>query len=134
MKVTPKTEEELNNVWPEGVYPFEVVDAEETISKKGAEMIKLKLDFGRGKVIFDYLMDSFPPKIAHACRYMGLEAEYKAGYLPANVFVGKTGYAKLTKQESDKYGVQNNVADYMSHQEGSAAAVAEAAHDDTIPF
>lgn len=125
MRVTPKTEEEVANVLTAAIYPFEVLAAEDKLSKAGNEMIQLKLDFGQGHIVFDYLLESLAYKVRHAAHALDLHNEYEAGNLNASDFVGKSGYAKLGVQ-TDDYGTKNVVKDYVVKTDNIP--------DESIPF
>jgi hypothetical protein len=130
-----------------GIYDFEVIDAEEAISKSGNEMLKLKLKVwdsnGRERILFDYLLESLEWKIGHFAECTGLFDKYQEGVLSANDCIGKSGQCKVYIQVSKdpQYGDKNSIADYMLTDEQSAAKVkrkAEAASvdfvDDQLPF
>lgn len=121
MKFQPKTEKEIAeaNLWPEGEYGFEVTEANDTASKKGNDMIKLKLRVynaeGAFKFIDDYLLESMAFKLRHCASTCGLLDVYEGGSLLASDFVGKNGFVKLkiTKDETGKYADKNDVKDYV---------------------
>lgn len=149
MKITPKSEKELAemNLWTVGEYSFEVLDAEDTTSKAGNEMIKLKVSVfnneGGHKILFDYLLDSMAHKVRHIADACGLIDKYEAGSLEAIDLKGKTGVLKLkiTKDKAGQYPDKNEIADYVPGKKSDAAAskpkngaAAEAMPDDSIPF
>lgn len=151
MKITPKTDKELAeaNLMPEGIYDFEIGTAEDAISKNtGNEMIKVDLtvfdEKGGKRFIFDYLMEAMPHKLKHAAQACGLEAEYNAGTLSADDFIGKCGKIKI-KIQKDKNGIyadKNTVQDYVvpGGTDSEKAKVSKAkvdkasVEDDSIPF
>jgi hypothetical protein len=50
MNFKPATEEDIraNKVWPAGIYPFSIIDAEEKVSaRKGNPMIELKIEVSK---------------------------------------------------------------------------------------
>src|SRR5688500_5679705 len=87
MKVTPKTEKQLSEErnYPDGEYPFEVVESKDKVSQAGNEMIHLKLKCftpdGRQFFVDDYLMDSMGFKLRHFCEEVGLIEKYESGNL-----------------------------------------------------
>lgn len=102
MNFTPKTEKELaaESLLPDGIYPFEVTDAVDAISKtSGAEMIAIKIRVfgpaGREPVLNDYLLASYMRKIFNFSKFTGNEAKYHAGSLCAQDCLGKNGYVKI---------------------------------------
>jgi len=132
MKFTPKSEKELaeQNMIPDGVYPFEVINALDTKSKTtGNDMIAIQLRiFGPDNaepVLKDYLLESYMRKIFNFSKVTGLSANYHAGSLCAADCVGKQGYAKIgTEKGKEKqtaagvctgefYPDKNTVRDYV---------------------
>jgi hypothetical protein len=121
MKVTPKTEEELNRVLllPEGEYDFEVLTAIEKQSSRGNEMIELKLavysEGERAATIFDYLLDSMEFKLRHFCDTVAILDDYNSGNLRSDILPGLHGKVKLKieKDVSGKYKEKNTVVDYV---------------------
>ena len=126
MRITVRTPAELqaessrsNNIWPRGNYDFEVMAAEEKVSKSGNEMIELRLRVydaaGNSQTIWDYLLDNIAYKIAHACETMGLADQYAVGELHAEDFIGKTGKLVLYIRKAENgYAEKNAVADYVN--------------------
>ena len=71
MNFTPKSEKELSeeNLFPAGIYPFEILEATDKTSKKGNDMIELKLRVFHGErhqIVNDYLLESIGYKLRHA--------------------------------------------------------------------
>lgn len=150
MRLTPKTEREIleENLWPAGVYGFEVAFAEEKVSQSGNDMIRLTLNVfnqnGNSRTVYDYLVENTPAKLRHAAVVCGLLGKYNSGHLDARDFEGKTGQLKLyiKKDKSGQYADQNAVADYLTTEEAvqsapsmpprQAAVVPEL--NDEIPF
>jgi hypothetical protein len=125
MKFSPRSAEEiaLDSLLPEGVYPFEVLDAIDTLSKAGNEMLKLKLVvFGDGSSphVYDYLLEKLAYKLRHFAETTGLLAEYEAGELTAQHCVNKEGYCKLAIERQDGYEPRNTVKDYMVKEKAAA--------------
>lgn len=122
MRTTPKSEKEIaeENLWPVGIYDFEVQDAEDTISKtSGAEMIKLKVkifnEAGESQILFDYLLDAMAGKLRHAAAAFGALAGYESGSFDAFDCVGKVGKCKVSvqKDKSGQFPDKNGIADYI---------------------
>lgn len=143
MKFTPKTEREIaeEGLLPEGEYDFEVIAAEEAISKAGNEMIVLRLRVfdqdGDQRTIRDWLMSDNHRKLRGACETMGLLDRYDAGSLDAADFIGRVGRVKLVirKDKTGQYPDQNGVAFYVrpGDEKRQPARGREMVNDD-IPF
>lgn len=154
MKVTPKTDDELNPLLFPGEYDAEVIKAEEKISAKGNDMIAIVLRvFHDGSVpvlVNDYLLDSVPDKLKRFCESAGLINEYEAGELDADGCKGASVRVKL-KIDKDKTGDfpdKNAVAGYVAkrklplnpeakgtgHTGAKVAAMNAAAEADDVPF
>lgn len=144
MQFTPKTENEIIEaaLWPEGVYDFEIVEASDTISKKGNEMIALSLRVydanGGHRFVNDYLLESMAFKLRHCAYACGLGSDYENGFLAAEKFVGRSGKLKLgvEKPRDDKYPPKNTVRDYIvgGDEKISADDQKVAPIDDSIPW
>jgi hypothetical protein len=151
MRITPKSEQEIQNenLLPAGEYDFEIMDAEEAVSKAGNDMIKLKVkifsdDHGE-RIVFDYLMESVAYKLRHAAEACGLLESYESGLLDAEDFKLKVGRCKVgvQKDKSGQFPDRNSVSDYlMSVPSGPSASkppvrqrqMAHADLDDEVPF
>lgn len=143
MKVTPKTEKELqemNNI-PDGDYPFEILDAIDGKSKKGSDMITLTLRLFVGessRQLNDYLLDAMPGKLFHFCQYTGLADKYAAGTLTAEDCLGKTGFLTVKTQKGklkddgsgDYWPDRSSVSDYIRGEFKKAPVVAPAPKTD----
>lgn len=150
MRFQPKTKEEIaaDGLLQPGEYDFEIVSGEDTVSKAGNDMIKLRLNVyteSGGKVtMFDYLMPTVAFKLRHACEACGLEDEYESGNLEALDFEGKTGRCKVAvqKDKSGQYPDRNGIADYIApvtvgsvaKKTARAAGGGSQDLDDAIPF
>lgn len=133
---TPKTEQEIQEegLLPAGIYPFEVIKAENQMSKKGAPMVKLTLNVYNGeseKIVFDYLLEAMAYKLHAFCKHTGLQDQYDSGALNVDDMVGKSGFVKLKVQKSDEYGSQNSISNYV---ERPPQNLDEALGGDDIPF
>ena len=123
MQFKPKTEKELaeEGLFQAGVYPFEIVEAADKTSKKGNDMIELKVRlFGNGtQICTDYLLESMGYKLRNAASTMNLLDAYEEGSLDAEDFVGKSGYAKviIQKDKNGEYPDRNSISDYLTEAE-----------------
>lgn len=122
MKFNPKTEKEIEegNLLENGEYGFDILIAEDTYSKKGNEMIKLKLKIYAGdseKRLFDYLLEEMEFKLRHFCDSVGLLSEYNMGALTADMCIGRSGKCNIVKKEDKVYGLQNVIKDYVCKTE-----------------
>lgn len=142
MKVTPRSEEEIQsmNIMPEGVYPFEVTDASDMVSKSGNEMIMLTLAVYDGQnrkhVMKDFLLDAMAFKIRHFCEFTGILDRYNLGKVNAQDCYRKAGYAKVVveagreRPDGGEYPPRNAIKDYCARPEGKAAPE----QDGAVPF
>jgi hypothetical protein len=118
MKFTPKSDEELLNLLPDGDYDFVVIKAEDTISKSGNEMIKLTLKVldhqGNERQIFDYLLEAMAFKVKHFAQAVGLDNLYELGGYEASDCLHRTGRCTIGKEESQNgYQPKNKLVDYI---------------------
>lgn len=152
----PLSREQLKqgDLIPKGIYDFHVEDATEEVSKKGQEMIKLKLRIyfpdGRERIIFDYLTEALEYKFGHFCEVAGIYDKYESREITNWDCIGKSGQCKVgIKIDKDGiYADQNNIVDYILSDEAQTAKMeakidaAKKAHagqntgipDDAIPF
>lgn len=120
MRFVPKSEEELNPLLTPGDYDAEVAKAENAVSKKGNEMIKISLrvfDRGGGTIILtDYLLESMAKKLKHFCDSAGLMDLYERGELDAEACQGASVVVRLKVKhdETGTYPPQNAVDDYVT--------------------
>ena len=142
MKFQPKTAEEIAvaNLIPDGEYDFSVIDAENTQSKNGNDMIRLKLCVYSGDKeihILDYLLPTFERKLRRACEAVGILEQYNKGLLDAEDFKGRNGKAKICIKKQDDYDPKNEVKDYIVDRSFKAPQEERATIDkqgDDIPF
>jgi hypothetical protein len=148
MSYTPKTEEQLADeaLLPQGIYDFEVIDTNDRPSKRGNNMVTLKLCVfdgdGGQRHIFDYMAfgNSFGErKFRHAAKSCGLLDIYNSGKLEAHTFLGACGKVLLKKQDgTDDYPLPKNVvADYVEKddmEEKAKTAKTKDLINDDIPF
>ena len=116
MRFNPLSEEEVLNLLPEGEYDFVVQAAEDKVSQKGNDMIKLTLGIwdkkGQEHTVFDYLAMMF--KIKHFADATGLESLYQSGGYDASDCLGKSGKCKVLQEEGKgAFPPKNIVKDYI---------------------
>lgn len=110
-----------------GIYDFEVMRTEETTSKAGNAMIKLKIrvfhDGGEAH-LYDYLVSTQEEKLAFFCDAIGKSAEYDAGDINSDDLEGCSGRAKIgiedEKPKDDGEGnwpAKNKIKDYLPKSE-----------------
>jgi len=140
MKFKAKSEKELAeaNIWPNGEYPFEILEAEDATDKNGDDMFKLKVkvfkDNGATQNIFEYVSGTWMEyKLRHLAEVCGLLADYETGEIEAYQLVGKTGTCKLnvSKDKTGQYPDKNGIADYVV-KGGFVPKTLD--NDDSIPF
>lgn len=145
MRVDPKTEQEVEEagLLPAGEYDFEVIEAEDTTSKKGNDMLVLTLSIedgdGRSHKVIDYLVDAVAYKVRHFASAVGMLKEYEAGNIPAHLLKGRTGKCKLRLEPAKgDFRAKNSVNDYVKESGGNGAAppakFVPQELDDDIPF
>jgi hypothetical protein len=156
MNFTAKTEKQLveERLIPDGVYPFEVISAEDKKSKKGNDMIEMEVRLfmpdGTSRSMTDWIMEKMAFKLFHFCAYTGLSQKYDAGTLQSQDCVGRTGFAKVGIQadKSGQYPDRNTIADYVRtpemkkngvvaskpEQTGTSPLVRNEALDEDVPF
>lgn len=148
MKFAPKTKDEIaqDGLLPKGNYPFEVVGAEDTQSKKsGKDMIALNLRFfgtdGRPLFVKDYLLEAMAAKLRGFCEEVGVLDKYEAGTLCAEDCEGKAGYATLKIEQQEGFDAKNAVSRYgkpkVKDEDAANTALATASKpkdpDDDLP-
>lgn len=147
MQFTTRTKEEIktSKLIPVGVYPFEVLEAAEKTSKKGADMIELQLavfdNNGNRRQVRDWLgsWNGGDEKILGFCEATGLPYD---GNLSADDCLSRSGYLKIGIQKNDAYGDQNTVKLYVPEDKVNNKFVPDASipanpvpvSDDDIPF
>ena len=156
MKFTPKSEREIAE---EGLIPggticdFEVIEAVDTVSKAGNEMIALKLKVWRPNggttILRAWLVSTLQRKVYDFAKATGQVEAYEAGTMDAAALVGACGKVKVkVEPENNGYPAQNGVAFYVAgeaqpqrREPSTSAPVSKpaprgggAALDDDIPF
>ena len=117
----PLTSKQLKegDLIPKGIYNFQVMTAEEQISQAGNDMIKLQLKIwledGRERTIFDYLLEAMEWKLGHFCEVADLVEQYNAKNVQAVDCIGKCGSLKvgIKVDKSGQYTDKNTVLDYL---------------------
>ena len=120
MNFDPKTEKEVSEaaLAPEGEYDFDVLNAEDTVSKNLNPMIKVNIGlYIDGKVknrVFDYLLPAMEAKLRHFCDTVGLLSQYEAGTLEAADCIGRSGRVRIVIDPAKgTYSAKNAVKDYV---------------------
>jgi hypothetical protein len=132
MQFKPKSEQEIANdgLWPEQIVDFEVLEAEDTTSRNGDDMVKMKIkvfnEEGGSRTVYEYLLgtDSMQWKVRAFCAATGLLEQYETGELEAVEMEGRTGKAKLViqKDKSGSYPDKNAIGAYIAQAEKPKAA------------
>jgi hypothetical protein len=118
MRFTPKNEEELaiEGLLPEGVYDFEVLEATDRVSKKGNEMIEVRLkvyDLNGGfRFITDYLLEAYLPKLYSFAKATGTLKAYDAGEFTAYDCQGRSGKVQVKVVPAGEFPAKNEVKTY----------------------
>jgi hypothetical protein len=105
---------------PSGDYDFVILDAEETTSKAGNDMLKVKLEV-KGEHIYDYLLSkgSTAWKLKAFCRAMNLLDKYETGNLNAGDLIGRKGRVELAiEPATGAYDAKNKVKKYIPYNGG----------------
>lgn len=153
MKFTPKTREQLQqmSLMPDGIYPFEVIEAMSTISKSDNEMIKLTLKVwdhnGIERIINDYLLEAYLFKLLSFCESTNLLDKYDSGTVLDTDCYGKTGKVHIIVKkgkpipndpERKNYPDSNSVKEYLKPDkalgEKSNSSNNDVPFDDELPF
>lgn len=131
-----------------GTYPFEVVEAKDTVSQNGNEMINLKLKLympdNSHRTLYDNLMNSMRHKMAQFCYMHNIGEKYMAGDFSAKDCENASGECEVYLQKSDnpKFDGKPAVGKYLLSEEQSAkksadkqkAAAGESFEDDDVGF
>lgn len=148
MQFTPLSDDAITRMglMEKGVYPFEVIIAENAVSKSGNEMIKIQLKIwdseGSERTLYDYLLSAFLMKLKHFCDVSDLQDAYNLGSLTAENCTGKSGYVLIDIQEdkTNTYAPKNVIKDYVKKPEGLTNVVKKDLIDekdifnDDLPF
>lgn len=130
MRFQPKTEAQLVEgrlIPDETECDFEVMSSTHAVSKKGNEMIALKLRVfhqDREAHVYDYLMETMGFKLLHFCEAANLTEKYKSGELRASDCENATGKAVIGIEDSSgTYKPKNVVIDYIGHRETAKVVI-----------
>ena len=143
MNYTPKTENELKemDLLPAGNYRFRVTEATDEVSKKGKEMIKLKLhvmdpETNRQTFVFDYLMEAMAHKLRHFCEAVDMLEKYESGTLTPADCNGTEGELELIVEHKGHWPAKNAVKDYniFTEDKPEAKAAPKPTETDDIIF
>jgi len=146
MNYTPKTEMELEkeSLLPEGTYDFEVIETSDRPSKKGNDMITLKLNIfggdGSNRHIYDYIAlgSNFGErKLRKAAAGCGLMDIYNSGALKDQDFLGANGKAFVRQEDGTvEFPAKNIVGEYWPHEDAQAKPTKPTTEiiNDDIPF
>ena len=103
-------------LWENGEYEFEIIDATEKVSKSGNAMIELRVRIskpdGASHTISDYLLAKRMGKLRNASVACGLLDKYQRGDLSDENFVGKRGRLRLAVEKSKNGYPDHNVVAY----------------------
>lgn len=144
MKFAPKTEREIaeEGMMPDGtICDFEVIEAQEAVSKAGNEMIELKLTVwrpnGAQMSMRDWLVSTRQGKVLAFAKAVGMREAYDAGEFRADDLAGKAGKLKVGVDPGDgNYPPRNKVKTYVMPDANAPVAPArqKVTVDDDIPF
>jgi len=137
MRFTALSAEEIqeSKLVVEGQYHGEVMEAEDTVSKAGNEMIKLVLRIydqkDKAHFIKDYLMEAMQFKLLHFCESTNLSEQYKSGLLAASHCIGKKVVIDVIVETDDsgKYLPKNSIKDYVVVKDGVQPVGAKSSND-----
>lgn len=133
--------------WEKGEYAFEVMFAEDKLSKaSNKEMIEIVVRIwnkaGEMRELKDWLTTGFMHKLKHFCQTTNLMELYESGTLRAGQCMYKTGTLLLGVEKGKPDGKggmfpdRNNVVDYIAKPSESKALVSDAKEefDKDVPF
>lgn len=136
MKFDPEKESRRFAV-KEGICSFLILNAEETKSKAGNQMIKLTVEItdkeGRYCIVFDYLVANAQWKIKNLCESIGEIETYESGEISADMLKNKYSECEVITEEdpSNQYPPKLKIKKYLKRDEDKSA---DAEIDDDIPF
>lgn len=105
MKWSDEDEKQPGQIEADGIYPFEVVEAEEKVSQKGNPYINIKMVLyveDAERTQYDILIPQMPVKLRSFCEATGLEEKYKNKTLSADDCMHRQGYVRMGKKPDDK--------------------------------
>ena len=143
MKFRPQTEEEASastrKVLPAGIYDAEVLLAEETRSKAGNDMMKIKLAVyrpnGGQEWVWDYITDT-SYRLGQLMTACGLSEQYLKGEVHPDELEGKSFKVTLKIDPArGEYSERNSVGRYgTATPKPTTSAEASTEAEDDIPF
>jgi hypothetical protein len=130
MNFTPKTEEELKAalLLPKGNYQYQVIKAEDKVSKAGNEYTAATLkvwdrEGGEHLIFTNFALIKL---IKHFCDVNNMQEQYKLGVIDPHMLVNKCGGMVFLDIEPEKpndlggfYPAKNVVKDYVGEPHGS---------------
>lgn len=137
--LTDKQIEEARQPLKEGIYDFEVMSAENKVSKSGYQMIQLKHKIWtqEGKIVTfsDWLvaLDSMIWKVKHFWESVGKPELYEQGVPHGKDYVGYAGKLVIGLRKNKEGEQALQVIDYVSKSDPRAAKLNDIPDDD-IPF
>lgn len=148
MNFQPLSEEEIQtaSLLPEGVYQYEVIHAEDKISKAGNEYtaITLKVWDSEGATHNVFTNMALIKLLKHFCDVNHMQDKYKSGSIHENDFLNKSGGLIVLDIEDAKsngkggmYRAKNVVKDYVLDNARPSTLQPlknDDFHNDDIPF
>jgi len=121
MRFVPKTdaELELDGLLPDDTYEAEVIQCAEKVSKKGQDMLAIKLNVldgeGRGHHVYDYVSPHFfPQKFKAFFESMGQLPMYESGVIDPELILGQYVTAIIVTEQGGDYPAKNVCKDYLT--------------------
>lgn len=145
-ETTKAAENDGFKLLPDGDYDAEIIECEETESKKGDPMFKIKLAIadpnggGFSHHIYDYISPRwFQKKFKSFFESMGQAQMYESGNIDAALLVHQYVTATITTQAAtEQYNANNTVEMYITAEINTAKRMAATAPvtaaDDSLPF
>ncbi len=104
------------NILPQGEHIFEIVRAEDLISKNNNAMLKLtlKVEVNKEKFwIYDYLSEKIPWRIKNFMDAINMSQNYSLGEIVPEDCLGEKGKIKVVQEYSEEYGIQSVISYYI---------------------
>lgn len=148
MRFDPISEQEAKaeqfSAWETGIYDFEVIAAEEKVSKKGNPMFALEVTLfkpngaSRKCKAWIVLTEGMRWQLRHFCEATGMAKQYMGGEIADRDLVGKTGSAQVGINDNG----YNCIDDWIAQDVEVKSKVIETPQnlavvsddDDDIPF
>jgi len=138
MKFNPKDADQ--KLIPDGDYDAVIVNAEETKSQAGNDMLKLTVRVyakGEESLVFDRIVfPSFTWKLKTIAQALGMMPAFESGSLETRELIERNikVSVKTRKDETGKYGDQNVIARYLRDASAPPKQVRDAGQDDDLTF